>query len=487
VSTGSLSGPLFRAVCSERGVMTTPLGSSSRRRAGPLDHAGLGTSFPGRALLGRQAPDEAQARLTAATTPQPRAPVRGLPFTDRRGALAIRRDRLGCTGAAEQELKAVERHATRGVQQPERADSVKPFGRDVLKEPPQEFRARQRQRAASGLATSPVQEGDCLVVLRDGLAERHPALVLGDVRDRDSGQRATRQVVEASSEAVAEGVDRDQGGLATPPRLVAHWQQELALAHLASAASAPESAREVERGTAGALHRSSAAGRPRAVAVARGGGRRSGTAVRRPLSSEGMMTIQDDERRQRWARDGLFVVRRAFDDAWVGQLASACDHALGRVRATSKETGHTTTNISPLLHPECFADRPDALQCLIELASSRAVVALVHDLGKPGEGELNLRDIQYFHEPKRDYDGPWHRDGVSVARAEAETSRPTVLRFRVALAADDHLEYVLGSHARPDTRAAGARSDRDRPPWLRGPSRPTQQPAAAVQCGMLAA
>lgn len=163
------------------------------------------------------------------------------------------------------------------------------------------------------------------------------------------------------------------------------------------------------------------------------------------------MTIHDDERQQRWARDGLFVVRRAFDDARIRQLASACDHALERVRATSNETGHTTTNISPLLHPECFADRPDALQCLIELASSRAVVSLVHDLGKPGEGELNLRDIQYFHEPKRDHDGPWHRDGVSVARADGETSRPTVLRFRVALAADDHLEYVLGSHARPDT------------------------------------
>jgi Phytanoyl-CoA dioxygenase (PhyH) len=161
------------------------------------------------------------------------------------------------------------------------------------------------------------------------------------------------------------------------------------------------------------------------------------------------MTIHDDERRERWSRDGLFVVRRAFDDARVRRLASACDHALQRVRATSKETGHTTTNISPLLHPECFADRPDALQCLVDLPASRAVVALVHDLGHPGEGELNLRDLQYFHEPKRDHDGLWHRDGAGAGREEA--IRPTVLRFRVALAADDHLEYVLGSHARPDT------------------------------------
>jgi ectoine hydroxylase-related dioxygenase (phytanoyl-CoA dioxygenase family) len=165
------------------------------------------------------------------------------------------------------------------------------------------------------------------------------------------------------------------------------------------------------------------------------------------------VTIKDDERRQRWARDGLFVVRRAFDDARVRQLASACDHALEHVRATSKEMGRTTTNISPLLHPECFVDHPNALHALVELAASHAVVALVHDLRAPGEGELNLRDLQYFHETKRDYEGPWHRDGVSVTRTEPETSRPTVLRFRVALVADDHLEYVLGSHARPDTEA----------------------------------
>lgn len=163
------------------------------------------------------------------------------------------------------------------------------------------------------------------------------------------------------------------------------------------------------------------------------------------------MTIHDDDRRQQWTRDGLFVVRGAFDSAWLKQLASACDHALARVRSMSNETGHTTTNISPLQLPECFADRPDALQCLAELPSSRAVIALVHDLRRPGEGALNLRDLQYFHEPKRDYDGPWHRDGVSAERPEPQTSRPTILRFRLALSADDHLEYILGSHARHDT------------------------------------
>jgi ectoine hydroxylase-related dioxygenase (phytanoyl-CoA dioxygenase family) len=161
------------------------------------------------------------------------------------------------------------------------------------------------------------------------------------------------------------------------------------------------------------------------------------------------MMLHDGERQRLWARDGLFVVSRAFDNARVRQLASACDRALEHVRATSNATGHTTTNISPLLHPECFADEPEALQCLVQLASSPDVIALVRDLGKPGEGELNLRDLQYFHEPKRDHDGPWHRDGASVA--QPESIRPTVLRFRVALAADDHLEYVLGSHARPDT------------------------------------
>lgn len=151
----------------------------------------------------------------------------------------------------------------------------------------------------------------------------------------------------------------------------------------------------------------------------------------------------NEERRTAWARDGLFIVPRLFDDAWVRRLAGACDLALERVRATSTETGHTTTNISPLSHPEHFADNADALECLAALPASSAVVALVSDLSLvDGEGDLNLRDLQYFHEPKRDYDGDWHRD---------ITHPTTLLRFRVALAQDDHLEYVLGSHTRADT------------------------------------
>ena len=108
------------------------------------------------------------------------------------------------------------------------------------------------------------------------------------------------------------------------------------------------------------------------------------------------MTIHDDERRQRWARDGLFVVRRAFDDAWVRQLASACDHALGRVRATSKETGHTTTNISPLLHPECFADR-----------------LLARSLGAPCPPSFNqIRRWRSVPRSSRRCGWPWRRMGV---------------------------------------------------------------------------
>lgn len=171
--------------------------------------------------------------------------------------------------------------------------------------------------------------------------------------------------------------------------------------------------------------------------------------ARASLHSSQAMRLHDDDRRRSWARDGLFVVPGALDDARVRHLASACDHALESVRAASSETGHSTTYISPLLHSEYFADRPDAMQCLVALASSRDVLALVHDLRKPGEGELTLRDLQYFHEPRRDHDGLWHRDGAGVA--EPEALRPTVLRFRVALAPDDHLEYVLGSHARQDT------------------------------------
>jgi len=166
--------------------------------------------------------------------------------------------------------------------------------------------------------------------------------------------------------------------------------------------------------------------------------------------------MPDDRDRQRaWEEAGFFVVRSWFGQHQVRALAEACDHALSQMRAASTVVGHTTTHVSGFLIPEYFSARPDALALLLEFVSSPAVLMLVRDLGRPFEGELDLRDIQYFHEPTaRDYDGAWHRDGEIPALIEDETAahRATSLRYRVAFAADDHLEYVPRSHVRADTQ-----------------------------------
>jgi hypothetical protein len=170
-------------------------------------------------------------------------------------------------------------------------------------------------------------------------------------------------------------------------------------------------------------------------------------------------TMQDDEdgRLQRWNHDGFFVLRRMLPESRLSELAEACDHVLQQLRAASPDAGHTTTHITGLLAPEFFVDRPELATRLAEFASSRDVVACVRDLGRPLEGELNLRATHYFHEPSsRDYDGAWHRDGDEGAPLDCvddglAARRSTVLRLRVAFCRDDHLEYVPGSHRRRDT------------------------------------
>jgi ectoine hydroxylase-related dioxygenase (phytanoyl-CoA dioxygenase family) len=155
-----------------------------------------------------------------------------------------------------------------------------------------------------------------------------------------------------------------------------------------------------------------------------------------------MVASDEVERRRPWEQDGFFIVRRLVSPEQVSRLSEACDHVLQQVRAGSSTQGHVTTHVAGLLAPDYFVQRPEVLTRLSDYISSREVIAQIHDLGRPGEGLPNLRDTQYFHEPStRDYDGPWHRDGDG----------PTLLRFRIAFAHDDHLEYVPGSHARPDT------------------------------------
>jgi hypothetical protein len=164
------------------------------------------------------------------------------------------------------------------------------------------------------------------------------------------------------------------------------------------------------------------------------------------------MANDEIERRRAWVRDGFFVVRRQVRPERVRELSEACDHVLQQVRSASSTQGHLTTHVSGLLAPDYFVERPKALSRLSAYMSSRDVLTLIQGLGRPGEGLPNLRDTQYFHEPSsRDYDGAWHRDGDGPIPSDAGTARPTLLRFRIAFAFDDHLEYVPGSHLRLDT------------------------------------
>jgi hypothetical protein len=159
-----------------------------------------------------------------------------------------------------------------------------------------------------------------------------------------------------------------------------------------------------------------------------------------------------ERRRRAWERDGFFIERRLVRPERVSQLSEACDHVLQQVRGASSAQGHLTTHVSGLLAPDYFVQRPDVLTRLSDYMSSREVLTLIDGLGRTGEGLPNLRDTQYFHEPStRDYDGAWHRDGDGPGRNGGVAARPTLLRFRIAFAHDDHLEYVPGSHMRPDT------------------------------------
>ncbi len=166
------------------------------------------------------------------------------------------------------------------------------------------------------------------------------------------------------------------------------------------------------------------------------------------------MPSDESARMRGWGRDGFFIVRRLVRPERVRELADACDHVLQQTRIASSAQGHLTTHVGGLLAPEYFAERPEALTHLADYISSREVLMLVQGLGRAGEGLPNLRDTQYFHEPSaRDYDGAWHRDGDGLGPSAGAATRPTLLRFRIAFAPDDHLEYVPGSHTRPNTPA----------------------------------
>jgi hypothetical protein len=175
------------------------------------------------------------------------------------------------------------------------------------------------------------------------------------------------------------------------------------------------------------------------------------------MEEEGEMRDDIPDRVQTWEDHGFFVVRARLGAQEVHRLVQACDHVLARVRARSSSAGHTTTHIDELLSPEHFTDRPELLTALTELASSRLVLSLIHDLGQGGGGAIPmLRGVHYFHEPSvRDHEGHWHRDGEGAsAHPDRNEPRVTRLRVRIALSYDDHLEYAPGSHKRVETDEA---------------------------------
>ena len=138
------------------------------------------------------------------------------------------------------------------------------------------------------------------------------------------------------------------------------------------------------------------------------------------------MGIDESNRQHGWEHDGFFIVRRLVQPERIRELSAACDHALRQVRQDSTTQGHLGTHVS--LAPDRFEQWPGALARLSDYMSSREVLTLIHDLGRPGEGLPNLRDAQYFHEPSaRDYDGAWHRDGDGPGPSElAASARPTL-------------------------------------------------------------
>lgn len=164
-----------------------------------------------------------------------------------------------------------------------------------------------------------------------------------------------------------------------------------------------------------------------------------------------------ESHQERYFRDGFVVLRECLTQTELAPLSAACDHVLGQIRSASQSAGHSSTHIKGLLDPAYYKGRAKLLEGLIRFASSSMVVALARGLGQPHEGPLNLRGVEYFHEPsQRDHDGAWHRDGDEVQRprSSAESGpaqRQTLLRFRIAFLPDDHLEYVPGSHLREDT------------------------------------
>jgi ectoine hydroxylase-related dioxygenase (phytanoyl-CoA dioxygenase family) len=167
--------------------------------------------------------------------------------------------------------------------------------------------------------------------------------------------------------------------------------------------------------------------------------------------------VSEGTLREAYERDGFVVVRQIFDDEKVAGLREVCDEIFEQWVAESDdpEAARNYTNMAFLTEPRFLEGRARRRTTLLSAVADERVLRAVSAIS--GREPLFF-NTQYFFEPadgaRR---GDWHRDQQFDApddETERERMRSTVgLHAHVALAPDDHLEYVPGTHARWDTPA----------------------------------
>ena len=161
--------------------------------------------------------------------------------------------------------------------------------------------------------------------------------------------------------------------------------------------------------------------------------------------------------REAYERDGFVVVRRIFDEEKVAALREVCDEIFEQWVAESRDPGAARdyTNMAFLTEPRFLEGRPRRRTVLLSAVADENMLNVVSEIS--GREPLFF-NTQYFFEPATETrQGDWHRDQQFDA-ADDETERERMravvsVHMHLALAPDDHLEFVPGSHARWDTPA----------------------------------
>lgn len=161
-----------------------------------------------------------------------------------------------------------------------------------------------------------------------------------------------------------------------------------------------------------------------------------------------------------WERDGFVVVRRLLSAERVSELREVCDEIFKQWVAESDDPAAAAnrTNMAFLTEPRFLDGHPRRRTVLLgAVADERVVNTVAQICGR----ELLFFNTQYFFEPATEArGGDWHRDqqfGAPDEETERTRMSSTVgVHAHLALAPDDHLEYVPGSHARWDTPAESA-------------------------------